>query len=603
MNIILGIVVFCVVFAASFLFYHQIRISGLIIGVIAGTLIGIVNHLVPTFQGSLGFLAPIAFIVMIAMTGYLMYWWRLEGSNFREMVPMIILAVLFFFTTKAAAIMTAALVSALFLVTLLWLIPRLVLITSIGYFVTSLFYYYHAQTGNRTHRVIARVTSGITTVALLFSLITGVYWKGLPEVMAQTFRTPAPEMYQVNEEEAIIDEANVEEETVPIVEEQLATTFQPRTIHTKYGDIQFTGKSTSYNSMLQMDDEPSNNFDFGPNPLFEGGTAENYTFEFFKRVANDAIFAAGVMAWYDAVAKTRFTGHFYDACKGEWADAMNMAKDEFINNPEIWYDTTCAFIALIQEQANHSMKMGYDLSDQMYQNPYTASGVADLIVMSTDQTGVFLVFGISIKGNLIEVAYRINCGFQPTNVQEVMHIVPDDTPRTINPPQPTPTPTKDPEPSGGNGDPKPQPDPPQPNPPQPDPPATPQKDPGKSPTVNTQPYDDPGPGSSTNNGAGATTSTADQPSNSNHGSNQDYNEAINDLKEVNQNQQTGSSSSTPSTPAPAPEVHIDNNADTGGGSNSAPINESTPVTPPATVADTGASISDNPGEAWGGPPD
>ena len=584
MNILLGVVVFCIMLVASFLFYHRVRVIDLIIGAIAGTLVGIINHMVPTFQGGLAFLAPIAFIVMIAMTGYLMYWWRLEGSNFREMVPMIILAVLFFFTTKAATIMTAALVGALFLVTLMWIIPRLVLITSIGYFVTSLFYYYHAQTGNRTHRVIARVTSGITTVALLFSLITGVYWKGLPEVMAQTFRTPVPEMYQVNEEEV-----NVEEEAVPIVEEQQSTpAFQPRTIHTKYGDIQFTGKSTSYNLMLQMDDDPSNNFDFGPNPLFEGGTAEDYTFEFFKRVANDAIFAAGEMAWYDAIGKTRFTGYFYDTCQGDWANTMNMAKDEFINNPELWYDTTCAFIAMIQDQANPSMKMGYDLSDQMYQNPYTASGVADLIVMSTDQTGVFLVFGISIKGNLVEVAYRINCGFQPTNVQEVMHIVPDDTPRTINPPQPTPTPTKDPDPSGGNGDPNPSPDPPQPNPPQPDPPATPQKDPSKTPTVNTQPNDDPGPGPATNNGVGATTAPADQPSNSNHGSNQDYNQAVNDLKEVNQNQQTGSTPSTPTTPAPTPDTHVDNVADAGNGG--APINEPTPAPAPLTTTGDPESV-------------
>ena len=109
------------------------------------------------------------------------------------------------------------------------------------------------------------------------------------------------------------------------------------------------------------------------------------------------------------------------------------------------------------------------------------------------------------------------------------------------------------------------------------------------------------PSTSTNNGVGATTSTADQPTNSNHGSNSDYNKAIGDLKDTNATQKTGSDSNTPSTPAPTPSTHVDNSGDKGNGG--APINTPTTVTPPATVADTGQAISDSPGEAWGGPAD
>jgi hypothetical protein len=80
-----------------------------------------------------------------------------------------------------------------------------------------------------------------------------------------------------------------------------------------------------------------------------------------------------------------------------------------------------------------------------------------------------------------------------------------------------------------------------------------------------------------------------------------YKEAVNDLKEVNQTQKTGSDSSTPSTPAPTPTTHVDNNADKGNGG--APINTPTPVSAPAKEAKSGDPIIESPGEAWEGPAD
>ena len=106
-------------------------------------------------------------------------------------------------------------------------------------------------------------------------------------------------------------------------------------------------------------------------------------------------------------------------------------------------------------------------------------------------------------------------------------------------------------------------------------------------------------------------------------------------KWINQEQKTGNDPSTPSTPAnatggndgnasvsidnninekpstPPEPVHVDNNGDTGGSVKDsgggtveiAPINEPTEVTAPAVVAETGQAISEDPGEAWGGPPD
>ena len=166
-----------------------------------------------------------------------------------------------------------------------------------------------------------------------------------------------------------------------------------------------------------------------------------------------------------------------------------------------------------------------------------------------------------------------------------------ENPVKTTPAAPTPSGEK---PSGSGGN-KPS------DPDKPDEPAY-NKDPNKAPKENTEPNDDPGPGPSTNNGVGATESTADRPTNSNHGSYPDYQDDIKDLEEINQSQSTGSDPSTPSTPAPSPGANVDNNGDSGT-ETSAPINNPTPVAPPATEAGSGEPINSSPGEAWGGPAD
>ena len=583
MSIALGVVVTCLMLAASWLFSKDTaneerrpsETDDALLAVVFGALVGAINYFVPMFYGNIAFMAPISLAVMVFMTCYLMYWWSQEGSNFREMLPMIVLVVMFFFTTKAAAVMTVAMLEDYFLISLLLIVPEIVLVLALGFFVTNLFYFRYREVGRRQiDRILAIAAGAITTLIILFFLCTKVYWGGFSELMASATRIP-----EINQG------ADVEVEDGEYVAED-AGQYQT-TIGTKRGAIPFTGAVGYYNLMLQADDSPENNFDFGPSPLVEGGTAEDYDLDLRTRAAQDPALAAATMAWWDAITGTRFTGRFYETCKGEWADTINMARDEFVADPDVYYGALVPFYRMMDE-AKVSIKMGYNLNDQMYMNPYTSSGIPDIIVMKTDQDGIFLVYTITIKGNAFEVPYRINCGYQPTNVQAVMNIEPQPEPQ----PQPNPQPGKDPnpqtDPQPGNGD----------NPP---PSITPKKDPSKSPKINTEPNDDPGPGPNTNNGVGSNTAPADQPTNSNHGSNSDYNKAIGDLKDTNATQKTGSDSNTPSTPAPTPSTHVDNNGDKGNGG--APINTPTTVTPPATVADTGQAISDSPGEAWGGPAD
>lgn len=359
-----------------------------------------------------------------------------------------------------------------------------------------------------------------------------------------------------------------------------------------------------YNLELQSDQMKDNDFNFGSNPYAESYKASDYDTVLRYRMSKDPALAAGDMAWLDAIVGTRFLGEFYESCKGDWAKTINTTKDAFGTNQSLYYQTLNAFNEFLDSA--DAVTVDYQtsaLDDQMYMNPYTVSGVPDVIVMkTTDHAGYYLTYTFIIKDNKFKVAYRIDCGFQPTNVQKVMNITPVPQPTPTPTPQaeptpaptpqptptPTPTPTPDPTPTGGNGgDPTPTPTPQ--TEPTPTPTPTPKKDPSKTPKINTEPNDDdPGPGPSTNNGVGSTTAPADQPSNSNHGTTQDYNQAVQDLKDTNANQKTGSDNSTPSTPAPTPSTNVDNNADKGNGG--APINDPTPVAPADTVAGDPESV-------------
>lgn len=177
----------------------------------------------------------------------------------------------------------------------------------------------------------------------------------------------------------------------------------------------------------------------------------------------------------------------------------------------------------------------------------------------------------------------------------------EDKPEIVNTPPsggsdtPTPSPGSDTptKPSGGS-------DPPTPtNPPTPTP--TYNKDPNKAPSENTEKNDDTGPGPDTNNGVGATTSTKDNPNNSNHyDSYGDYRKDMDEMENINQNQKTGNDGNAPSS-GDGSSANVDNNADDGTGYGG--INIPTPVQDSAQTSNGHKVANDSPGEAWGGPPD
>ena len=359
-----------------------------------------------------------------------------------------------------------------------------------------------------------------------------------------------------------------------------------------------TGVSASwyafYNLSLQKDNNTKNDYNFGEdlkalNPNVEL-TAKNYDLDFRERIKIDPALGAADMAWFDAILGTRYLGVFYEECKGNWATTMNSAKDYWCEHQLEYYQTLDAFFAFL-DSGTVSLKEGSGIQDQMYMNPNTASKIPDIIVKTTDQeSGLFLVYTLTVKGNTFEVMYRTECGYQPTNVEEVMNITPQNK---STDPTPSPSPVNPtPSPSPVNPTPAPSPTPTPSNP--------------KDPTKGTQgdpvkPNDDKGPGEDTNNGVGATESKKDRDDTStSYDSYEDYREDMNELEDINDTQKTGDDKNTPSIIV-SPSTDVDNNGDKGTGNGG--INEPTPTAPVVTEADTGKTIDETPGEAWGGPPD
>lgn len=224
-----------------------------------------------------------------------------------------------------------------------------------------------------------------------------------------------------------------------------------------------------YNLSIQEDGKGENDFDFGPKAA--GETASEIAKEHRERLRIDPALGAADIAWADALLGTRYLGEFYESCKHDWAKTINAAKERFMEDHEAYDEVLDAFMKM-QAKAKVYMQDGEIMEDQMYMNPYTIDGYPDVIVLKTpNHKGKFLVYEYTIKGTgVVKVAYRIDCGFQPTDVQKVMNITPateapekkPDTPKpptsgeiTPVPKAPTPTPSPKPTPTtpGEGGDP------------------------------------------------------------------------------------------------------------------------------------------------------
>lgn len=360
-----------------------------------------------------------------------------------------------------------------------------------------------------------------------------------------------------------------------------------------------------FNLDLQGDGIEGNEYNFGSKPDCEV-SPHAMDVAFRNRLNQDPVLGAADMAWFDANLGTRYLGVFYDECDEHWDAAINKAADAWVNNePEEYWDVLDAFCGFLDSAVSVEVRHQKDLEDQMYMNPFTVNHVPDVIVFETDEhEGDFLVYTFMIKDTRkVEVAYRIDCGFQPCNVAEVMKIKPKTrsgggggpvpiTGGGITPvktgggpkPGPTPRPTPKPKPTPTPG----------PTPPGPTPTPKPKKDPTQGTPV--LPNDNSGPGTNNNNPSDPNHSKAEPENASTTMTPQQSDQAVQQMEEANTGNTAGGDPNIPSTPPPTADTTVHSNADTGTGNGG--IDQQTETTEKEPEV-----RNDSSGETWDGPPE
>ena len=564
MSIILAVVIAALVVTAKRLVVGVEEFSELglsdkyAIAVVVGLIVGAINYFSGNYLEGTVFLAPIFMVVLIGLVVWLTNWWIADGGRWVEMVPFIILVILFCLVMKAPAYAFTSIIGIPLVASLVNLVPLFTAIIAVFLMVYDYLKFLYLEMDDtdsqrKTHKGLGWLAVAIMALLLTTTLATGLDWSS-----DGVFASRGNVVAEASDEgvEASSDVAS---------------------------DVEWT----FYNTLLQNDQDESNDFNFGPNP--GNLTATEYDTDFRERLRNDPALGAAAMAWADANLGTRYLGEFYESCKGDWAKTINASKEIFRKNPELYTETLNAFFKML-DSAEVKVTDGNNLDDQMYMNPYTVDGIPDVIVMETpDHTGTFLTYVFTIKGTgKVEVSYRTECGYQPTNVEEIMKITPQDKPSNPDKPDKPSKPDKPDKPS---------------KPDKPDKPSNPKykKDPSKAPKKNTEPNDDKGPGENTNNPSDPQHSTKDTKDSSSSMTYDEYKKDVESKKETNKTQKTGSDSNKPSTPAPKQDTKVDNNGDKGTGNGG--INTPTPTKDKAKEADTGKEINNSPGEAWGGPSD
>ncbi|MCR5700307.1 MAG: hypothetical protein K6G49_02660 [Candidatus Saccharibacteria bacterium] len=496
-----------------------------------GTITGLINFFTPVVAESPSPGIGVAFlIIMVAFYVGMMVWWAKEGGDGKALVRFVILGLLFYWPTVSVAGG--------------FVIPSILVVVAFGFMVANLFYFRYKEMDDtdweRKRDLALTIVVSVIAGLLAFGLLANVAWSQIPSAHQTAFGA---------------DETTTDQNSDPWYK--------------------------FYNSDLQNDGDASNDYNFGPNPYVDGKDAKYYDADFRERLKQDPALAAASTAWLDANVGTRYLGEFYESCQGDWAKTMNAAKDGFMNNGQDAYTKNLdAFFKYLDSATKVEIRECKSVSDQMYMNPHTAGGVVpDIIVLLTDDhSGHELVYTFEIKGNTFEVAYRIECGYQPTDVAEIMGITAQDksTVTSSGPDNPSPSP----------------------NPPGPTPDPGPKKDPSKLTPINTEPNDNRGPGENTI-GDDPNHSTKDRADNSTSFPSYDaYREYMDYLAEVNQTQRVGGDSNQPSTETPTGTT-VDNNAANGTGYGG--IDTPTPVSAPAETASGGAitNNSSNAATAWG----
>ena len=538
--------------------------------------------------GWLGVLFSLLFMAIdVAVFIYLCYVFHCyheENGEWKQIIPLAVVFIAMSFATVATMATMADVMNAHnYFRTLFGLVPWLLLVGSIGYVIIDSLYGRaeeaedagnddEAETWTTRGRWGIGIVSFILTMILIFGAIVGP-WTSLTDLFKSS-KKPTDSNPQA--------QASVTDTTATNAE---TSWFTYQEVTQKYPWL------TWNNFVLQSDGDPDNNANFGPDRHHKGWTATDYFQDMKSFDESDVMILVAHVAAVDAARDTRMVGDYYDGNNHDWARTMNALVVKCLNDKVDFMHFSEVYLNMLRNEVR-SVRVVHmdDINDQMYITPYTYSGVPEIVASETHQSGDVLIVTFKRKGgeeNDVSVGFRIDCCYQPVGVIDTMklpntkvEIPPEHTPGGSTPTNPGGSdPTK---PAGGS-------DPTEPPKPTPTEPAKYNKD-------KTQGIKDPGNveqglDEDTNNGVGATTSTKDRDSNSNHGNYSEYQQAIEQNKSANTTSNSGSDAGGTSSSSSA---KVDANDDGG-------------YTPKSSAAQTAdgeiKNNPDNPAGVYGGLPD
>ena len=593
--------------------------------IIIGLIVGGINYFTTRLTYGLLFMAPIMMIAMIIVMIYLIYWWTMGGSRWTTMIPFILLVLVLWPVLEATAWTTAALVTNSFAATMITVIPKLLVVFSIGWFFFDYFRFRYtrldkvnenesnyravelAEEAQSRDRLIAILAIVITALIMGYLIFSKVDWSGMgmatysevtvpeEEIVIQQEEPPTVTPTQSQPEKVGLENVTMTAEEAEAVKyltiEKVTPALLERLTIDKYSHI----SQVMLKSSLSPHDKTrveaagfSDALTYG----FQGKTDNEKFLELQEEILRNPVYAVTIVN----ALKDKTIGGKPISSFNSWMTEMS---DKNRNGVSYWLEYRDGDILYVTDEfrqyaatlctwlerlINHGVQTRQTTENWCLNNSALndeRAGIKASYQYAKEALVLYYVgknqSGDANAEGLLAVGFNIHdkrpefYGGTPENPTVYRPpLNPAPTPLNPTPAKPNPTPAPGPNPTP-NPTPTPAPNPtPTPAPPQPTP--TPQPDPyNKDKTQGTQgdvvaPNDDPGPGPNTNNGVGATESPKDQPTNSNHlDSYEEYKEEVKVLETVNAEQKTSQDNNTPTIPKEEAAKQLT-------GSSSAPVN-------------------------------
>jgi uncharacterized membrane protein YgcG len=405
MNVILCIglvvVVASCVAAAQQMLNGEDAENSLVVPIVIGLAVGIINYFSPM---AATWLTVLFVVVMAILFAGLAYEWRKNGATLREMVPFLILSLLFYLVMKTAASTVALGMPEI--AELMMVLPKIILVLIVAFFFVDYLFFgiNHRDDWDIDEKYIkgSIILIVLAAIAIIATLFVGAF----------------------GDEEA-----------------------------------SYAASETNYhyyNDEVRCDSDPNNNYNFGPNPYVEGKDANYYAEDFAERRDKDPALLSATALTLDAVTGSDYIGQILYEGYNKKLDVLQKTNAATIvltdeENTKIFNSTNQAIDEMLASATSVELVKEENIRDQLYMNGYTVNGIPQVVIYETDVTSDWcLVYTFRIKTSTVRVAFRIPCGYQWTNPTEVLNITTASDRSggggyTPSPqPSPTPTPKKDP---------------------------------------------------------------------------------------------------------------------------------------------------------------